>query len=145
MKCQRMCTHECENLPRMFSFDPDEFPLEEGIAPLVLELRRTGLFTTCLSCEGHLGASGELWKLPQVWFYSASPAHVRLFSEMLKLLESRKATGTNWSTGIKFSDPDNPDMTFSLAPQLATGEDAVSGAAAIGRKNNCLRMARDIC
>lgn len=49
-------------------------------------------------------------------------AHVRMFAEMLKLLEIRKAMATNWSVDITFSDLDNPDTTFSLALQLAAGE-----------------------
>jgi hypothetical protein len=113
-----MCTTDCENLPRMLSSEPDEFPIEEGIAPLVFELKRTGFFFPCWSCEGHPDRSGALWKLPQVWFYCDSTLHLRLLAELLKMLETRKAVTASWSVAVTHSDRDNTETTFALQPYL---------------------------
>ena len=51
-------------------------PIEPGIAPLVLELRRTGFFVPTWSCEGYLDHDGKLWKVPRVWFTCETPLHL---------------------------------------------------------------------
>jgi len=52
------------------------FPIESGIAPLVFELKRLGVFEPCWSCEGHNDPGGNLWKIPRVWFYCDSVVQV---------------------------------------------------------------------
>jgi hypothetical protein len=118
MACQCMCSQACENLSQMLSSEPDTFPIEDAIAPLVFELKRTGLFTPCWSCEGHLNPAGQLWKLPQVWFYCSSTVHLRVLSDLLKSLELKKLLNTRWTVSVTHSDVDNLDTTFAVYPEL---------------------------
>lgn len=120
--CQCECAPECPGAPRALSSDPERFPIEPGIAPLVFAMRRLGLFTPCWSCEGHLRPDGSLWKLPAVWFYSDSPVHVRLLSQGLSSLRTAGALSAPWHVVVTFSDADNPETTFSLEPAHAGGE-----------------------
>ena len=114
--CQCMCSHDCENLCAMLSSEGEGYPVEEGIAPLVFELRRTGLFGPCWSCEGHLGPDGKFWKSPRVWFTCESTLHLRVLADMLKNLKLRKLLTTDWEVKVSFSDDDNPQSTFALQP-----------------------------
>lgn len=114
--CQCMCAHDCENLCDMLSSEGEDYPVEELIAPLVLELRRTGLFKPSWSCEGHLGHDGELWKVPRVWFTCESTLHLRILADMLKSLSFRKLISTPWEVKVSHSDDDNPQSTFALQP-----------------------------
>jgi len=117
--CQCECASDCAQAPQALSSDPDRFPIEPGIVPLVFEMKRTGLFSPCWSCEGHLRPDGSLWKLPAVWFYCGSMVHVRLLSQGLSNLRTAKALSTPWHVVVTFSDPDNPETTFSLEPAEA--------------------------
>ncbi len=116
MKCQCMCAHDCKNLPRMLSSSPDDLPIEMDIAPLVFELRRTGFYTPCWSCEGHLGCDDKLWKLPQVWFTCESAVHLRLLADMLQTMEFRQQVRVPWAVMITHSDAGNPETTYTLRP-----------------------------
>ena len=122
--CQCECSRDCPDAPRALSSDPENYPIEAGIAPLVFEMQRTGVFRPCWSCEGHSANDGALWKLPQVWFYCDSATHVRLLADTLKVLRIETRTRARWEIHIEFSEPDNPDTTFALRPNL-TGEDAL--------------------
>lgn len=114
--CQCSCSRACGNIPTVLSSDPDDHPLETLIAPVVYELNRTGYLTPCWSCEGHLHKDGSLWKTPRVWFYCKSVVHLRLLAEALKEMHIQKWTSVPWRVGVTFSDPDNPDTTFTLEP-----------------------------
>lgn len=117
--CQCACSPDCPDLPRVLSPEPDLYPIEEAIAPLVFEMKRTGIFTPCWSCEGHLSPnSAALWKIPQVWFYCDSVVHLRLLAEMLSQLKIDKVTQAQWEIAVGFSDANNPDTTFALRPQM---------------------------
>lgn len=114
--CQCRCAPDCPDAPHALSSDPDAYPIEGAILPLVFEMKRLGMFRPCWSCEGHLGPDGTLWKLPRVWFYSESTVHVRLLSDGLSRLRHGNRLHADWRVIVTFSDPDNPDTTFSLEP-----------------------------
>ena len=114
--CQFECSPDCPDAARALSAEPDRFPIENGIVPLVYEMKRSGLFTPCWSCEGHLRPDGSLWKLPAVWFYCESMVYVRLLSQGLSKLLAGRRLSAPWQVAITFSDPDNPETTFSLEP-----------------------------
>ena len=115
-KCQCMCAPKCPQAPHMLSSDPDRFPIEPAILPLVLEMKRQGLFHPCWSCEGHLGRDGSLWKLPRVWFYCDATTHLRLLADMVGALYDAKILKNRWQVVVISSAPDNPHTTFSLEP-----------------------------
>lgn len=119
--CQCQCSADCPEAGRNLSVEPDEYPIEPGILPLVFEMKRLGLFTPCWSCEGHMGHDGKLWKLPRVWFYSESETHVRLLAGGLKELEFGKKLNTRWQVVVTFSDDDDPETTYSIEPVDLSG------------------------
>lgn len=122
-RCQCMCTPECPEAARALSSEPDRYPVEPGILPLVFELKKSELFQPCWSCEGHLRADGSLWKLPSVWFYCESFPALRLLDNCLKKLEINGKVAVRWQVAISFSDPDNPETTFAIQPALHPGQD----------------------
>ena len=118
--CQCECGPGCLGAPQALSVDPEKYPIERGILPLVFEMKRTGLFRPCWSCEGHLGRDGSLWKVPTVWFYCNSPVHLRLLTAGLDKLKQAKKLHAAWQVVVTYSDPDNPETTFSLEPKPST-------------------------
>ncbi|MDJ0949419.1 MAG: hypothetical protein QNJ94_10900 [Alphaproteobacteria bacterium] len=100
----------------MLSSDPNGYPLEAGIAPLVFEFNRLGVFDPCWSCEGHIGTDGDLWKVPRVWFYAESVVHVRVLAECLQDLSIAGRLNGTWQVVVTYSDSDNADTAFSLEP-----------------------------
>ncbi|MFZ1990733.1 MAG: hypothetical protein WAW96_13305 [Alphaproteobacteria bacterium] len=123
-QCQCKCSPYCPDAPRKLSSDPERHPIEPIIAPLVFELKRTGFLDPSWSCEGHNGPDGLLQKLPRVWFNCSSMVQVRLLANSLSCLRANKSLRHPWHLIVTFSDPDNPETTFSLEPNLAEGEKA---------------------
>lgn len=127
MKCPRCgsttcgcaCSPDCPDAPRALSSDPDNYPVEPNITPLVFEMTRLGMFRPCWSCEGHLRPNGSLWKIPRVWFYCDSTVHIRLLTDGIKELEKDGKIQASWQVAVTFSDSDNPETTFSLEPALS--------------------------
>ena len=122
ISCQCECSRDCADAPGMLSSDPVNYPVEPGIAPLVYEMQRSGLYRPCWSCEGHARNDGGIWKLPQVWFYCDSVVHIRILADTLKALKFAKKIQSRWEVHIEFSEPGNPDTTFALRPNLEHGE-----------------------
>jgi hypothetical protein len=114
----RNCSRSCPDIPRILSSDPEKFPLETRIAPLVYELKRLGVFEPCWSCEGHDRPDGSFWKRPQVWFYAHSVVHLRVLADGIKELHLRKMLSVPWKIAVTFSDSDNAETTFSLRPRI---------------------------
>ncbi len=113
------CSRRCPDINVMMSSDPENLPLEGGIAPLVYELKRLEAFQPCWSCEGHNGPDGKLWKIPRVWFYCKSVVQLRVLANAVNELHLTEKLSVPWRVALTFSDEDNPDTTFSLEPDLA--------------------------
>ena len=118
MSCQCMCHCECPDAGKLLSSDPEKFPIEAGIVPLVYEMKREGSCVPCWSCEGHERPDGSLWKIPRVWFYCSSMAQLRLIGSAAHAMFVAKKLKTPWQVVITHSDPGNVDTTFSLEPNL---------------------------
>ena len=67
--CTCGCNFACPDAPIALTSDPDRYPIEPRILPLVFELNALKVVQPCWSCEGHNGLSEEVQKLPSVWFY----------------------------------------------------------------------------
>ncbi len=132
------CHWSCGAAAQRLSSDPAS-PLEPAIVPLAFELKRLGVFCPCWSCEGHNDAEGRLTKLPRVWFYAQSVVHVRALAETIDRLSATKPFSAPWRVVVTYSDPDNPDTTFSLEPEPAGG-----GAALTGLQNDARRIAEGL-
>jgi len=92
------------------------YPIEPAIVALTYEMKRTGLFVPCWSCEGHLHPDGSLFKLPGLWFYCDDVVAVRLLAKGLSDLKLGGRLSACWQISITYSDPDNPETTFALEP-----------------------------
>lgn len=117
-KCQCVCSPQCSRAPHALSGDPAH-PIEPAIVALTYEMKRTGLFVPCWSCEGHLHPDGSLFKLPGLWFYCDDVVALRLLAKGLSDLKLGGRLSARWQISITYSDPDNPETTFALEPAPA--------------------------
>ncbi len=115
------CHRYCPAAPRRLSSEGEHSPIEPLVAPLVFELKKLGMFHPCWSCEGHADSDGGLQKIPRVWFYADSVVHIRSLAEAVHQLFGASRLSVRWQVVLTYSDPDNPDTTFSLEPEFAAG------------------------
>jgi hypothetical protein len=113
------CHRNCAAAPVRLSSEGERGPIEPLVAPLVFELKKLGVFYPCWSCEGHTNAAGDLWRVPNVWFYSDSVVHVRALGEAVGQLHAGRQLSARWHLAVTYSDASNPDTTFSLEPDAA--------------------------
>lgn len=113
------CHRYCPAAPRRLSSEGERSPVEPLVAPLVFELKKLGTFHPCWSCEGHADEAGGLQKIPRVWFYADSVVHIRSLAEAVHRLFAAGRLSARWQVVLTYSDPDNPDTTFSLEPEPA--------------------------
>jgi len=111
------CHRDCAAAPRRLSSEGERSPVEPLVAPLVFELKKLGVFYPCWSCEGHADCSGNLWKIPRIWFYADSVVHIRALTEAIDRLFHARRLSVRWIVVVTLSDPANPDTTFSLEPE----------------------------
>lgn len=120
--CTCACSPLCEQAARQLSSDPERFPIESGIQPLVHALNRIAGFQTIWSCEGHEGADGRLYRLPAVWFYldARISDEVRalplLLSDYLSQLCGAGKLSCSWQLRIG-SWSRHPVIAYALEPQ----------------------------
>jgi len=120
MSCQCNCGPDCTQAPQMMSSEPEKFPIEAGIVPLVYALYDMEIGLPCWSCEGHLGLDGKIGKLPQVWFYVLHQAYPDLLAKFLWELHFKGHIENQWTVSVVSAD--NPtDTTFAIAPDSAAG------------------------
>jgi len=112
------CSRRCPDIPVIPSSDPVNHPLESRIAPLAYEPKRLEAFHPCWSCVGHNGPDGKLWKIPRIWFYCESVAHLRVLADAVKELHLTGTLNVPWRVVPTFSEADNSGTTFSLEPDL---------------------------
>ncbi|MFC3070715.1 hypothetical protein [Phenylobacterium soli] len=116
--CECACTPECPQASAALSVDPELYPIEPAMTPLVFEMKRLGVFETCWSCEGHDAPDGRLWKTPSLWFYARSQAHLRLLAGGLSALAIEGRLSRPWRVFVTHSEYDNPDTMYALEPVL---------------------------
>lgn len=116
-QCQCQCHANCPEIPVHLSSDPEKYPIEAAIAPLVFEIQRLGVFEPCWSCEGHDGLDGKLWKRPAIWFYCDDVIYLRLLADAIEDLYLAKKLTFHWQVKITYSDVASPDTVFALEPE----------------------------
>ena len=116
--CTCGCSKDCEDAPRMLSSDPDRYPIESNVVPLVYAMSVLRITAPCWSCEGHLSGNGDLIRLPQVWFYSDSTVYPELISDYLHELCFIKETSCLWTVIICQHTASN-STTFALKPEIS--------------------------
>lgn len=98
--CACACTPSCIQAPHKMSSDGEKFPIESGIAPLVLAFLQLREFTPCWSCGGHEAEAGRDARPPRMIFYARStlyPALVATRSRRYCFKESWRVRGRSWS------------------------------------------------
>ncbi len=109
----------------MLSTDPENYPIESGIVPLVFSLCSLRECQPYWSCEGHQFPNGDI-KIPQVWFYSRSWVYPKLISEYLVDLKRIKKICNHWHVRLTFAEGLLVGG-FSIEPDLkAIGEISLS-------------------
>lgn len=95
-ECASNCNANCDNAPLALSSEPEQHPIENAVIGIVFELSTLRLVQPCWSCEGHLNGQGQMWKLPQISFYSASALYPKLISNHLNRLKYHKQLNYPW-------------------------------------------------
>ena len=113
--CTCHCSPTCESAPKQLSSDGDRYPLEPGITPLVYRLHCLGVASPYWSCEGHLDSHDEIFRVPQVWFYSRSLIYPKLVLELLSLLKTERRLNMRWQIKMAHVD-DDFEAGFNLLP-----------------------------
>lgn len=111
------CSGSCSRAAEALSIEPERYPIESKVVPLVFEITSTRLLQTCWSCEGHMDHENKLWKVPQVSFYSDSPIFPKLVLIHLTRLYQSKTLGYRWH--VVLSDfTQSLGLTYSIQPDL---------------------------
>lgn len=118
--CRCSCKPDCPQAPEALSSDPDKFPIEEGIVPLVFALNSLEIGAPCWSCEGHPSLDESPGKLPQVWFYVRHMVYPDLLARYLWHLHFRQLIRNRWKVTVVSND-NNVDTTFAIAPDTSDG------------------------
>ncbi len=118
--CLCNCRPDCPQAPLALSSDPEKFPIEEGIVPLVFALNDLAIGSPCWSCEGHPSLDESPGKLPQVWFYVRHLVYPDLLARYLWKLHFRGLIGNPWKVAVVSTD-NAVDTTFAIAPAPSDG------------------------
>lgn len=118
--CACECSPDCPDIPQRMSSEPDRYPIESGIAPLVYAFFTTRVCQPCWSCEGHEIAGDGEPKLPRVWFYSRSILYPRLVQELTEELKFKRKLSHAWCVRV-LAYSNNRDTRFSLEPVVVPG------------------------
>lgn len=116
--CPCDCSIECDEAPKKLSSDPEDFPIEAGILPLVYGLATLHLLPTNWSCEGHPAKGGMAPKLPRVWFYSSSLVYPHLIQEYLSDLYRQKRLTHPWVICLLSPESHEIEAVYSIEPKL---------------------------
>ncbi len=123
--CTCNCSSACPYAPGQMSSDPDKYPIEPGIVPLVYSLYTLRECRPCWSCEGHREPSGNrVRKLPRVWFYARSLVYPDLMTEYLTELRAARKLFHPWVLCV-VNWGDALDTAFSIEPRPITDEGPV--------------------
>lgn len=123
--CACSCTVQCASAAASISSEPESYPVEARVLPLVMELNKSGFIQTCWSCEGHTDASGRISKIPRIWFYTQSHVYVRILANVLSRAKLSHKLSYDWiiklvnlEDGVGNSYSLEPDLTYVDKPDL---------------------------
>ncbi len=119
--CSCACSAACPLVPQALSSDPDRYPIEAGIVPLIYQLNVLRVVQPCWSCEGHEDDQHSLLKLPQVWFYSPSVVFPQLLAEAVHTQKFHKIIAHDWDVSVCVQDYGEFSTTFVLKPHIDLG------------------------
>lgn len=114
------CGPECTNIQTQLSSEPEKFPIESHVAPLVYGLTSLRVVETCWSCQGHETSEGKPLKIPQVWFNSPNATYPELIARHLSNLRCKKNLEYDWEVTINVYSPGEGATTYIIKPDLST-------------------------
>lgn len=120
------CSAKCLDALSALSIDPERYPIEPSVMPLVFEMMATRVLETCWSCEGHMNEKNELWKIPQVCFYSPSEVYIKLIYQHLSELQQNKELNYQWHI-VSTDFAQSNCLTYSIQPKLNQSDEAHLG------------------
>lgn len=110
------CSSNCSEASRQMSSDPDRYPIETGIVPLVYAFYSMRLMMPCWSCEGHNDQSGTMAKTPKLWFYTTADFYPKLVAQYVSNLKSADKIENNWTVRLLPFSQSMFTITYSLEP-----------------------------
>ena len=113
------CSFACRYAPRHMSGQPDKYPIEGGIVPLVYALYSLRLVKPCWSCEGHLGPDKNIHKQPKVWFYSHSEIYPKLIAQTISDLQGKGKIDMCWGVKVLPFSQSLFQTTYSIEPVMS--------------------------
>ena len=120
------CEVECSEIPRALSSEPDRYPIESKIIPLVFAVAELREIVPCWSCEGHVRHDGDWVREPQVWFYSNRTVYPDLMTRHFSKMHAAKAVGHLWEIVVSAFSA-SATTTFTIRPvlkqQLSAGDE----------------------
>lgn len=134
------CSPQCPDAPQALSIEPERYPIEQKVVPFVFELRTSRLMQTCWSCEGHMNPQGELWKVPQVSFYSPSSVYPKLLVNHITRLKMEKKLAYDWQVVLSDYGQENWGVTYTVEPKLEVSVSPRLG----GLQGDLLKIAEDL-
>ncbi len=114
------CSAQCPMAHKQMSSDPDRYPIESGIVPLVYAFYSMRLMMPCWSCEGHSDNTGTVFKTPKLWFYSTNEFYAKLVAQYVSALKGEQKITNHWSVRILPFSQSMFTTTYSLEPQDVT-------------------------
>lgn len=112
-ECPCSCSLDCPIAATMLTSDRN-FPIEDKVLSMVLALKNLQTVQPCWSCEGHLDGKGDLFRAPQVWFYTDSLLYPQLIGEVIQQQKIRKQLHYFWE--LKLTTINRWDTAFILTP-----------------------------
>lgn len=116
------CSAKCTDAAKALSIDPDNYPIETNVSPLVFELMASKVFQTCWSCEGHLNDNNDIWKLPNVSFYAKSSNYTHLLVRHIKNLQLERRLKYPWQV-VLTDYAQTWGTTYCIQPDLTREQD----------------------
>ncbi len=115
-QCCCECSYVCPDVPNFLSSDPEQYPIEPHVVPLVYSLSSLRLVPPCWSCEGHNTYYSNPVRMPQVWFYSAHTIYAELISHYLHDLSFQKKLVHSWQV-IVCPHTEGGASIFQICPE----------------------------
>jgi len=115
--CTCMCGPDCEHASLAMTSDPERFPIEEKIVALVFGFNCLRVCPPYWSCEGHRFPNGDLYRVPQVWFYSRSLIYPKMIGDYVFKLEHNKTIKSHWHICLAYAD-NSLETGFCIEPNV---------------------------
>jgi len=115
-KDTRFCSYNCPAAAKEMSGDPINYPIEQGIVPVVYAFYCLRALMPCWSCEGHLDGHGLISKVPRVWFYSSSNFYPKLIAQAIGRMETHSQLKNDWMIRVLPFSQSMYTITYSLEP-----------------------------